>query len=167
VLTQRHGISPNQTILLHLGSQFQYVTWFWSVIAAGAIPVVSTPLPVDATSREAHLRHLQTLLHMPTVLTTDSLASDLATLDNLEIIRSDTLEFSDESSDSTLTKEGYSHPTLHGVDNSVAFMMLTSGSTGGAKAVEISHTQAIAAIQGKIQMLGTSESDVLLNWIGK
>lgn len=129
--------------------------------------MVSTPLPVDVTARETHLRHLRTLLRKPTVLTTGSRVSDLATLDDLEIIYIETFQSLEKSSKSTSDNQGSCHVSNYGVASSVAFMMLTSGSTGGAKAVEISHTQAIAAIEGKIQTVGTSENDVFLNWIGK
>ena len=45
--------------------------------------------------------------------------------------------------------------------------MLTSGSTGHAKAVELRHDQVIAAVRGKIDAFGSSIDDVFLNWIGK
>lgn len=50
--------------------------------------------------------------------------------------------------------------------NSVAFMMLTSGSTGKSKAVEITHGQVLASMNGKSRMLDTSEDDAFLNWVG-
>ncbi|MDI1490447.1 MAG: putative NRPS-like protein biosynthetic cluster [Ramalina farinacea] len=48
----------------------------------------------------------------------------------------------------------------------VGFLMLTSGSTGNAKAVCISHKQVFAAISGKLSSLPLSEGCALLNWIG-
>ena len=48
----------------------------------------------------------------------------------------------------------------------VGFLMLTSGSTGNAKAVCISHKQVFAAISGKLSGLPLSDGGALLNWIG-
>lgn len=48
----------------------------------------------------------------------------------------------------------------------VAVLMLTSGSTGSAKAVCITHDQIFAAIRGKLAGMPCSGRSVLLNWIG-
>lgn len=47
-----------------------------------------------------------------------------------------------------------------------AVLMLTSGSTGTAKAVPLRHGQLLTALQGKKLHHGTQQGDVFLNWIG-
>jgi acyl-CoA synthetase (AMP-forming)/AMP-acid ligase II len=47
-----------------------------------------------------------------------------------------------------------------------AALMLTSGSTGNAKAVVLEHDQILASIQGKAKTLATGHQDVFFNWIG-
>jgi acyl-CoA synthetase (AMP-forming)/AMP-acid ligase II len=47
-----------------------------------------------------------------------------------------------------------------------AALMLTSGSTGNAKAVVLEHAQILASIQGKTKTLATGHKDVFFNWIG-
>ena len=48
----------------------------------------------------------------------------------------------------------------------LAVLMLTSGSTGNAKAVCLRHDQIIQSVIGKSHHLGLTHKDVLLNWIG-
>jgi acyl-CoA synthetase (AMP-forming)/AMP-acid ligase II len=131
---------------------------------------VSTPLPADGASRTRHLRHLRELLHDPLVLTADSLKGELTGLDELRLFSVDNLKSVSGQS---------SHPRhidnlqnnmdeMQSGNKQIAFMMLTSGSTGNAKSVEITHAQALASVEGKSQMLGTSPgSDTFLNWIGE
>ncbi|KAL8743968.1 MAG: hypothetical protein Q9190_003737 [Brigantiaea leucoxantha] len=47
----------------------------------------------------------------------------------------------------------------------VAVIMLTSGSTGNAKAVCLTHEQLLAAIRGKLYSMPLPEGSALLNWI--
>ena len=48
----------------------------------------------------------------------------------------------------------------------LAVLMLTSGSTGNAKAVCLRHDQIIYSVRGKSHHLGLTHDDILLNWIG-
>ena len=50
--------------------------------------------------------------------------------------------------------------------NQPAVLMLTSGSTGYAKAVCLRHDQIIKSVQGKCRHLGLTSADTFLNWIG-
>lgn len=50
--------------------------------------------------------------------------------------------------------------------NQPAVLMLTSGSTGHAKAVCLRHDQIITSVQGKCRHLGLTSADTFLNWIG-
>ncbi|KAF2963097.1 hypothetical protein GQX73_g10464 [Xylaria multiplex] len=47
-----------------------------------------------------------------------------------------------------------------------AFLMLTSGSTGNAKAVCLSHYQVLSAVRGKASVRTVPEGRPFLNWIG-
>ena len=50
--------------------------------------------------------------------------------------------------------------------NHTAVLMLTSGSTGNAKAVCLRHDQIITSVEGKRRHLGLTSADTFLNWIG-
>ena len=47
----------------------------------------------------------------------------------------------------------------------VAILMLTSGSSGNAKAVCLTHKQVFSAIKGKLSMMPLPQGSALLNWI--
>ena len=53
-----------------------------------------------------------------------------------------------------------------GARKDLAVLMLTSGSTGNAKAVCLRHDQIIQSVKGKSYHLGLTRHDILLNWIG-
>lgn len=48
----------------------------------------------------------------------------------------------------------------------VAALMLTSGSTGSAKAVRLTHKQILTACRGKLSHMPMASNSVVLNWIG-
>ncbi|KAI4595822.1 putative NRPS-like protein biosynthetic cluster [Pestalotiopsis sp. 9143b] len=175
--------APTRTVLLHLDSQHDYVIAFWAVLAAGGVPVVSTPLSADPVVRTSHWHHLHHVLKKPLVITTMKffehfipheyqfrgilLANwdlkphylDLKAVDGLEAVANTWTNRDGKLSTTEIDLEPNNA-------NSVAFMMLTSGSTGKSKAVEITHGQVLASMNGKSRMLDTSEDDAFLNWVG-
>ncbi|KAK7913972.1 hypothetical protein PG985_011675 [Apiospora marii] len=178
LLLQNGWASQGDVILLHLDSQQDYVVWFWSVIAAGAVPVVSTPLASDAVARDRHLQHLQRLLDFRTVITSSHLQSELGVINESRLVSIDNLSNCDtvppekQATDGitnghAITEKEASHcQQRHGTTADLAFLMLTSGSTGNSKAVELRHSRILQALDGKRKLLDTTENDVFLNWIG-
>ena len=82
-----------------------------------------------------------------------------------------TKEMSIQMSNSTSEGHGQDHEPMRGLPvrsarPDVAVLMLTSGSTGNAKAVCLRHDQIIQSVRGKSSHLGLTQNDVLLNWIG-
>ena len=51
-------------------------------------------------------------------------------------------------------------------DRDLAMLMLTSGSTGNAKAVQLTHEQVLAAVAGKASVRPLPSSQPFMNWIG-
>ena len=86
LLLDTHIVSKGKLVLVHLSTHAEYVTWFWSIIAAGGIPVISTPLAADPTAKARHLDHLQRLLGNPKVLTTKKLKNQFHGIKDLEIV---------------------------------------------------------------------------------
>ncbi|ETS74724.1 hypothetical protein PFICI_13208 [Pestalotiopsis fici W106-1] len=162
--------SDHRIVLLHLDSHYLNVLDFWKVIAAGGIPVVSTPFSADPVARGRHLHHLFEVLGDPIVITTPEYREDFDTQKSecTKMCSDDTdLLLYPASSSNSARRSGARVTSAEVFDpDNVAFMMLTSGSTGGAKAVEITHGQVLASMQGKSQMLGTSKDDSFLNWVG-
>ncbi|ORY66982.1 uncharacterized protein BCR38DRAFT_336968 [Pseudomassariella vexata] len=163
ILRSSGTIIEGQVVLLHLECHADYLIWFWSVLVAKAVPAVSTPLPIDRVACEHHLQHLANLLRNPLVLTTESLAHQLSAASGFKLVLVESLRPVQE-----LAFKGGSEAVREPVSNGpdLAFLMLTSGSTGNAKAVELRHSQVISAVTGKARLNVTSETDVFLNWIG-
>lgn len=47
----------------------------------------------------------------------------------------------------------------------LAFLMLSSGSTGSPKAIELTHKNILCSLHGKAAMTGVNANDTVLNWI--
>jgi acyl-CoA synthetase (AMP-forming)/AMP-acid ligase II/thioesterase domain-containing protein/acyl carrier protein len=61
---------------------------------------------------------------------------------------------------------GPADPTVQpSAPDDVALLMLTSGSTGNAKAVMLTHGNLLAAVSAKAERLGVTGGDVTMNWI--
>ena len=73
------------------------------------------------------------------------------------------------TSDSTSESlDGHPNNHMNGARShaeSIAILMLTSGSSGNAKAVCLTHKQVFAAIKGKLSMMPLPQGSALLNWI--
>ena len=153
------GISQSSIVLLHFENQYENILWFWACTIGGFLPAISTPFVADAVQRKKHLLHLQTLLDQPLVLTTNKLVPEFLGVQELSL-------HTIESLGSGKTQEDLEIQVPVKSKNDIAALMLTSGSTGNAKAVPLRHGQVIAAVNGKSYHHGTRRGDVFLNWIG-
>jgi acyl-CoA synthetase (AMP-forming)/AMP-acid ligase II/acyl carrier protein len=105
------------------------------------------------------LLHLQTLLKQPIVLTTTKLIPEFLGVEELSLHAVESLVCSDNPKSLEI-------PAPIKSRDETAVLMLTSGSTGNAKAVPLRHGQLLAAVKGKSSHHGTRQGDVFLNWIG-
>ena len=153
-----HGLSSGSVVLLHFDEHSDNIEWFWAVTLAGYLPAISTPFVNDIDQRKKHLIHLNDLFSKPTILTRGKLIPDFMGLDQLKI---------HSIEDLVLTKHKIEPKRRRGkANNDLAALMLTSGSTGNAKAVCLSYGQILAAVRAKSKHNGTTRDDVFLNWIG-
>ena len=179
--TVRHmkGISKDSIVLLHFDKHSDHFDWFWAVTIAGFTPAISTPFVNDPDQRRKHLIHLFELFRDPIILTTAALESEFFNLEQLRIRTVESMvqtnkqvnEFVSETMWKAATGcvDGHLNGLLSSGQHSrddLAILMLTSGSTGNAKAVCLRHNQIIQAIKGKSQHLKLSADDRFLNWIG-
>ncbi|GLA95491.1 putative NRPS-like protein biosynthetic cluster [Aspergillus tubingensis] len=157
------GISASSIILLHFENHHDTILWFWAATLAGFLPAISTPFVHDPAQRLKHLRHLKTLLQEPIVLTMERLVPDFLDTDELRVLPVEVL-------DKAVNSDGLSDTLpLCGAEKQAqdpAVLMLTSGSTGSAKAVPLRHGQLLTALQGKKDHHGTGPGDVFLTWVG-
>jgi acyl-CoA synthetase (AMP-forming)/AMP-acid ligase II len=163
MLSEIEGMSSESIVLLHFDTHMEGISWFWAVVAAGYIPAISTPFTHDLEARKKHLVHLQNVLRNPVILTSERLVAEFLDLEGLNIHTVESLQAGKESnlSASPITSRG----GLKNGDN-IAVLMLTSGSTGHAKAVALRHGQLLTSIRGKSIHHTTTKNDRFLNWIG-
>jgi acyl-CoA synthetase (AMP-forming)/AMP-acid ligase II/thioesterase domain-containing protein/acyl carrier protein len=72
----------------------------------------------------------------------------------------------DEPSSSSSSQDEQADGLISVSSSSLAMLMLTSGSTGNSKAVQISHRQALASVAGKSLACQLPLDRPFLNWIG-
>ncbi|KAI1151962.1 acyl-protein synthetase [Nemania diffusa] len=160
-------------ILLHLDDQQDAIVWFWAVLFARGLPVMSTPFSSVKEHRNSHIYNLSTLLKSPICI---ARAKDVHLFDganNLHLYTVETLydtsrldrvaQLGNREADSV--QNAKIHDFYEG-GNSLAMLMLTSGSTGNAKAVCLTHHQVLAAIRAKSVTRTVSPGHSFLNWIG-
>ena len=158
------NIRKETIILLHFDDHEDNIVWFWSVIEAGLLPAMSTPFVNDPVQRKKHLLHLQTLLKEPVVLTTTYFEDQFKSVENLNVVTVSSLE-----KKSNIQANAYNRLTITGLSKNAedrAVLMLTSGSTGNAKAVVLRHGQLIVAMKNKIAHHEANSQDVFFNWVG-
>lgn len=182
------GLSPDSVVLLHFDNHVDNIEWMWSIITAGYLPAISTPMTNDPEARKRHLQHLQKVLDSPVVLTTDALRSEFACADSINLHTIQEVQSSYEESLSSASSESEDSTSAYSDQEShfsfkksssvwsrsgyakqaddVAILMLTSGSSGNAKAVCLRHGQLLKAVNGKSEFHGTTSEDIFLNWIG-
>ena len=162
LIRQIPQITPKTKFLLHLDNQFDGLQFFWAIVVAGFVPAISTPFTNDIEQRKKHVSHLQNLLEKPVIITAQRLVSEFAGLhDDLNVWTIEKIQSQYYKSEPVSSCV----PVAPKQDD-LAALMLTSGSTGNAKAVTLRHAQVLESLKGKAAHHGTRSSDVFLNWIG-
>ena len=167
-LIHKLDAGPGSIVLLHFNNHLDNLVWFWSVVCAGLIPALSTPFTNNAEQRKKHIAHLRQVLDDPICLTSKGLLSEFAKQDALRLRTIDSLTLGAESLNGYLQKDRLYFPVVQGQfkrADDLAVLMLTSGSTGNAKAVSLTHGQMLDSIAGKCDAHNTKESP-FLNWVG-
>lgn len=149
------GVQRDTIFLLHFDNHLDNVQWFWAVTVAGYLPCISPAFVDDATQRKNHVSHLNLLLEQPFILANQRTLRDFAGMESLHLCSIDSLK----------PEDVLLPPDSNYRADDIAALMLTSGSTGNAKAVCLTHQQMIMAATGKSQSANTSAKDVFLNWI--
>ena len=126
------GMQQSKIVLLHFDNHRESIKWFWATVNAELLPAMSTPFTSDKNQREQHLHHLKRLLDDPIVLTSEEMASQYS---EMQILHMNIVERLCKRSG---TAQGFTEKRIGlGYDEIPAVIMLTSGSTGNAKAVPL------------------------------
>ena len=157
ILSGIPSIEQETIFLLHFDNHFENIKWFWAVTLAGYLPCISTPFATDLASRERHILHLKSLLGKVVALVNERTATEFLDKDVIQMISVDSFTIAMGIQETSVRNRR---------SDDLAALMLTSGSTGDAKAVCLTHLQILQACSSKSQHCGSNDRDTFLNWIG-
>ena len=159
ILRSLDDFQAGKVILLHLSDHLCGIIWFWAALYAGCLPAISTPFSNNPDNKVLHIEHLSKMLKNPICITSES---SLDQFSNQTFLRPITVEFLE----TTIPRNFSDNPPLEEPSpEDTALLMLTSGSTGNAKAVCLSHSQILAAVAGKSSVISLPKDGSFLNWI--
>lgn len=145
---RRHGLRPNDNVLLLLDEAEAFLPTFWACVLGGFVPC---PLPQSTkdADRDQH-RHMHELLGRPLLVTGERFP-----LPDVRVAAFEELLRHEPATD-----------TYDAGPDDVAVLMPTSGSTGRPKAVMLTHGNLTASMAAKNGFHRLTPADVTLNWIG-
>ncbi|KAI2602758.1 hypothetical protein GGR54DRAFT_633796 [Hypoxylon sp. NC1633] len=149
-----------QPVLLLLDDHLEAITWFWSVLLANGVPVLSPPFHSIEDHRHKQQLSLSLLLESPICITSDS---SLHLFDQSHLFRINTIE---SLATTDICPAPCANDSVPSRVDQPAILMLTSGSTGTPKAVCLSHQQILSAVSGKASVRALPAGRPFLNWVG-
>ncbi|GAP84749.1 putative AMP-binding & Acyl-protein [Rosellinia necatrix] len=167
----------NSPILLHLSDHYDSILWFWTVLLAKGLPVMSSTFSSVEEHRTNQINNLSTILESPICITR---TKDLHFFGEDPAMHIYTIELlcqgRQQSPDLNCTAQPMNNghhitqkdevPNVYEGGDSLAMLMLTSGSTGNARAVRLTHKQVFASIMAKSATRILPAGHPFLNWIG-
>ncbi|MSP59689.1 MAG: amino acid adenylation domain-containing protein [Myxococcales bacterium] len=156
------GLAPGDRVILQIDSLADHFAAFWACLLGGIVPtsVAIAPSYEEAGAVVKKLHHTWQLLGGPMILALRHLVPSLQGLGaHLSMAGARVLAVEDLRGDPALAR-------LHdGRPDDVAFLQLTSGSTGLPKCIQETHDGIIHHIHGARIANGYSDTDVDLNWL--
>ncbi|KFA61393.1 hypothetical protein S40285_03621 [Stachybotrys chlorohalonatus IBT 40285] len=160
VVQSLDGFVEGSPVLLHLPDHWDMILWFWAVVLADGVPVPSSPFSNVPEHRRSHIQGLSELLESPVCITRQALLHQFDGSHTLQLSAVETLAAMSPEPASPYREPNESSPS------DLAILTLTSGSTGSAKAVRLTHRQVMAAVSGKSMVRELPKDKPFLNWIG-
>ena len=146
------GCRPGSVVVLLLERPHEFLPAFWGCMLGGYIPCPLAPLRGDSERWSQQLGHVSALLDEPLFVTSQSAGIELP-----ERFRSAQV--------SSLRRAAPRDEVHEAREQDLALLMLTSGSTGRAKAVELTHGNLLASLAGRAARQQLSAADTMFNWI--
>ena len=157
-----YGLKAGDRVILQILDLQDYFATLWACILGGIIPVTVAVAP---TYDEHHivtkkLLQVWALLGQPIILASDELVDSIQTI----------FEATPDVPQALLAIGPLAHYSpiseIHAsCPDDVAFLQLTSGSTGRSKAVQETHKGIITHIHAAQQFNGYQPTDISLNWL--
>lgn len=159
---RNQGLQPGQRVILQIASLRDYFPTLWGCILGGIQPVTVAVAPTY-TEKNAVINKLYNtwkLLDHPCILASDALVEPLENLPSLLSLPELKICSVAELKNYPATSDFY--PCR---PDEVAFLQLTSGSTGVPKCIQETHQGIIAHIHAAKQFNGYETENVSLNWL--
>ncbi|MFJ5968623.1 AMP-binding protein [Streptomyces sp. NPDC093060] len=156
---RKAGVRRDRVVALLLERPEDFIPAFWACLLGGFTVCPLVPTRNDPQRWAAQLSHVDTLLEGPLVVTDSRTRAELPAVEGLAVAT-----FEDLAADAAGTDAGTVETTAAGPDD-VALLVLTSGSTGAAKAVRLTHGNLLASMAAKAGTQSLTSDDVTLNWI--
>lgn len=158
------GLEPKHKVIFQFDRNEDFVVSFWACVLGGFIPV-----PIAASrdysksnANTAKVAHAYNMMDKAVVLTSDALLSGVNHIAKLE--NSPAMETASITPMYLLPKAEH-QVGVDAASDDITLIMLTSGSTGLPKGVQLSHNNIISRTKGSIQMNGFYSDQVTLNWM--
>lgn len=156
------GFKPGDRAILHIEQLSDYLPVFWGCILGGITPVtvVVAPAYVENNSVVNKLYNIWDMLGHPPVLASAQLIEPLRSLSaflptrDMQILAIGELRQPDPAT-----------AIHHAAPHEVAFLQLTSGSTGVPKCIQETHQGVISYVHASRQVNTLTADDVALNWL--
>ncbi|MBM9438475.1 non-ribosomal peptide synthetase [Actinacidiphila bryophytorum] len=149
------GLRPRDRVLLLMDDAEAFLPGFWACVLGGFVPCPLPPAAGNVEQAAAHHRHVHRLLGGPLLVTGERLAAEVPQVPGLTVATVEALADHDRASD-----------VYEAEPEDLAVLMLTSGSTGQAKAVMLTHANLLASMRAKNGFHELGASDTVLNWVG-
>ena len=150
----KFGVGAEDIVVLALDDAADFIPTLWACVLGGIIPCPIIPRVADVETWRGSLDHLMKLFDHPTFITSSR---------NRELFQIDSPVL-------TLEDLHVSAPPLPSTTNAVtgtdiAFLMLSSGSTGNPKAIALTHDNILNSLKGKQLARKIEDNDITLNWV--
>jgi len=150
---RRLKLLPGDKVILLLKNNCDILPAFWGCVLGGFIPVI---MEVPPTYTDAHpaldkLRHIWEFLAKPLIITSEKLVS--SSFQTSYVAMS---QLSNNATDTSYYKA---------LPDDVAFISLTSGSTGIPKCIQLTHRNLITRARGTNLFNQHQPDDKILNWL--
>jgi len=147
-----HHSGAGAKVALLLERPGEFIPAFWACVLGGYVPCPLAPIRNDNDRWAKHLTHVDTLLASPLFICNDAQFLQLpvpVALTDLASLRRST-----------------PYKSVHQArPEDTAILVLTSGSTGNSKAVELTHGNVCASMAGRAERQQLTSEDITFNWI--